>query len=226
MKRLLLFALLGLLLLPESATAQKRRRATPITMGLTFGVKAGAAFTNVAGGTGKSGAFTRSYDLRVNPVGGALVNYRFTPELSIQAEALYAPRGTDIQEELGAKRQKIEFKIGYVDIPLLIKYNAKIFYVEAGGVASLMTNAKQDFEIDQQDGPIADVNPLDIGYALGLGIEMPQGGFFGVRYVRGIGALGKGGSALMRDELLENTAIQLTGGFIFNHSSSRRSKRR
>jgi hypothetical protein len=230
MKRLLLIGLLGLLLLPESAFAQKRRsRQAPIKMGLTVGLKGGIASTNTVGGTGKRGAFTRTYNSRIQPVIGGLLNYRFTQQMSLQVEALYASRGTKAVEtntlSTPNTSEDITFSLGYADVPVLFKYNAKIFYIEAGGVASLLTSSSVDYEVTNLDGPIDGVNSLDIGYTIGAGIELPQGAIFGLRYVRGTSALGIGG-ALVGGEELENSALQITGGYIFGHSGGGRGRRR
>ena len=225
MKRLLLVALLGLFLVPDQAHAQRRRgRATPIRMGLTFGIKAGGAYTNMANYVQPPNGIVKTYDGRFNLVGGGLVNYRFTQQLSLQLEALYAPRGTDQLEESSPRRETI-FKLGYVDIPLMLKFNAKIFYIEAGGVGSLLTSANSETIAPKKNERVIGLDALDAGYAIGIGIEVPNGAFGGVRYVRSSGSIGAGG-ALVGNQDLENSSVQITAGFIFNHSGSGGRRRR
>ena len=225
MKRLLLVALLGLVLSPELAHAQRRGRAKPIKLGLTFGAKAGLASTNITGGK-QTGTVAVAFEQKVLPVVGALANFRFTPQLSIQLEALYAPRGCTRQIVFpGGTRQEDKVRLNYVDVPVLLKFNQKIFYVELGGVGSVLTSDK----LTNANGKIIGkglVNTLDIAYALGAGVELEQGAFFGLRYVRSTSTIGQGSNLYSYIDGLENTAIQLTGGYIFGHSGGRGRGRR
>lgn len=221
MKRLLLVALLGLCLVSESAHAQRGRRSAPLKLGMTFGVKAGGAYVNIKGYDAGSLPPNQIdlYEGRFELVAGALANYRFTAQLSAQVEALYAPRGSNRFAALRNGREE-QFELTYVDIPILAKYNHKIIYVEAGGVASLLLDAKVNAPAIKRVDPVTDLNSLDLGFALGAGVELPNGAIFGARFVRSTASIGKGGF-LVGGQSLENSAIQVTGGYIFNHTTRR-----
>ena len=228
MKKLLFLALLGLFLLPDHAHAQRRKRQASARLGATFGVKLGASYSNIVGYQklpSDSSNFTRSYEGRFGITGGVLANYRFTDQLSLQGEVLYAPRGAKVLTGVGSTRVEEVFKLTYVDIPVLLKYNAKIFYVEAGGVVSPLLSSKYD-EVSKKrvTNEVDGIKTLDIGYTLGVGVEMPQGGIFGVRYIRSSSAIGAGGP-LAGPYTLENSSFQITGGYIFNHSAGRGRRR-
>ncbi len=232
MKRLLLVALLGLFLLPEQAQAQRRnRRSAPIRMGVTFGVKGGAAFTSLVGGVTEANRPVRKYTVSTKPVVGGLVNYRFTQQLSVQSEILFAPRGSKYSETLVVSPIKTtvtnwKATFTYVDVPVLFKFNAKIFYVEGGAVLSALLSDELE-NTDNTKLTFADqVNGLDVGYCIGAGVEHPSGGIFGVRFVRSSSSIGREAAPLFAgNQGMENQAIQVTGGFIFNHSGGGRRRR-
>ncbi len=227
MKRLLLIAFLGLSLIPELAHAQKRRggRGGPqLPLGLTFGAKLGGSYSTFVGADATFLAQPQQFEGRVGPVGGGLVNFRFTQQLSVQVEALYAPRGATRFLGTGAARKETKFSFTYFDVPVLAKFNAKIFYLEAGVVPSFLLSGMEK-KPDVPAITTTGVSGLDIGYGLGLGIEAPIGAIFGIRYVRSTSSIGQGGT-LVGKQALENSSVQVTGGYIFNHVSSGRGRKR
>ncbi|MBC7449071.1 MAG: PorT family protein [Hymenobacteraceae bacterium] len=226
MKRLLFIALLGLSLIPELAYAQRRGRGrTPaISLGFTFGAKLGGAFSNFAGYDAVYKGQPQSYAGRFGPTGGGLVNYRFTQQISVQAEGMYTPRGANQSLGKSTGLKETVFKLNYFDLPLLGKFNAKIFYFEAGVVpAFLLSESATKDGVKQTES--TGLKGLDIGYTIGGGIEVPIGAIFGIRYVRSTSAIGQGG-LLVGGQALENSVVQVTGGYIFNHASSGRGRRR
>jgi Outer membrane protein beta-barrel domain len=234
MKRLLLTAVLGCLLIPQLAHAQSRRgrRATPIAMGATFGFKLGGSFSNITGTDTKIadfGSTAISYNSKIGLVAGGLANYRFTPELSAQVEALYTNRGTvrKLTYANGVRRDE-KITLTYVDVPLLFKFNAKIFYVEIGPVGSFLLSYNSKIEETGNGGtsnPVDLIKPdsfnsIDTGGAIGAGVEVPNGTFFGVRYIKGFGSIGTS-TGTFAGRTLENSSVQVTGGYIFNHTARR-----
>ena len=223
MKRLLLIALLGFVLSPELVHAQKRRRAQAATTGLTFGAKLGVAATNITNVTQKPGYPDVTFNSRIAPVVGGLANFRFTPQISVQAEVLYAPRNSTRLIPKGIPTES-QVDLTYIDLPALIKFNAKIFYLEVGGVASVLASDK--LTVAKKVIAKKLVNPLDLGYTLGGGVELESGAIFGARYVRSASSIGLAGPLFAGVDGLENSSLQFTGGYIFNHSSSGGRRRR
>mgnify|MGYP002776991692 CR=1 FL=1 len=225
MKRFLLIALLGLLFLPENAVAQRRKRPQPVKLGMTYGFKLGANFASMPGFAAEASGNKQSFSQRIGPVGGGLLNYRFTSLLSMQLEALYSPRGTKITTtgiSSGRVTEEV-IKLTYVDVPVLLKANAKVFYGEAGIVPSLLVDQKYAETTVKRESTPNDVKSLDVGFGIGAGIEAPQGAFFGVRYVRSTSAIGQGGIFnQLGGKDVENSVVQVTGGYIFGKSTGRR----
>lgn len=228
MKKLLLLCLLGLLLLPELGHAQRRRsRTTPLKMGITYGFKAGLSYSGFGGkGTDEPGPFGNKFDYsgRAGLVAGGLLNYRFQPELSLQVEVLYTQRGLTRTGSGGIAPYSDQIKTTYVDLPVLIKLNKSFIYLEAGASIGVLLTA----EAGKPGGStFVDVSPqfnsTDFGGILGAGLELPNGIIAGIRYVRGFQAIGskESGALQLTNKGINNYSFQVTGGYIFNHTSRR-----
>lgn len=237
MKHTFLFCLLLVLMLgPQDSQAQRRggRRAKPLTKGMTYGFKLGGAFSTLGGTGTKAAGFevpgldvAVEYKWKTGLVAGGLLNYRFSPEGSIQFELLYANRGFERVFTVGSTANDPEIvKANYVDIPVLFKGNMKVFYGEVGVVGSVLTSGK----ITQNKKEVAvglseQMNAYDVGGAIGAGVEAPGGVIFGLRYIRGFVDVGKNSDPplrLKRTVGLNNSSVQVTAGYIFNHQSGRR----
>lgn len=235
MKRLLLVALLGFVLLPGLAHAQKKKRTAQLSLGLTYGAKGGLSFSKFANYKPNPGYNTLAFQSRAGLLLGGLVNYRMSQQLSIQVEALYSQRGTSYTSI--APRAKDantgKVRLTYIDFPGLVKINQKIFYAEVGGVASYLISGKLQNSKGKNVG-VAPANALDLSYAFGGGIELPQGYTLGVRYVRSAATIAKVGP--LRNAVLiggaggeqdfENASFNITGGYIFSHVQQRGRRRR
>ncbi len=248
MKKLLLCCLLGLLLLPEAGHAQRRRqsRTSPLSMGLTFGLKGGLNYANFAGeGTKEAGRLGAELTYSGQPglLIGGLVNYRIAPQLSFQAEVLYTARGTNRAGSAQVSptvrfEQDEKIRLSYVDVPLLVKYNASFLYLEGGLVPGfLLSGTAATSGITSVTGGTTttsgsstefkdfqtEFNSVELGLGFGAGIEVPAGLIIGLRYVRGFQNVGSKESPalLLTNKGLNNQSIQATAGYIFNHSSRR-----
>lgn len=248
MKRLLLvtFLLSCSLLGSFNAIAQKKRAAF-LTMGPTFGLKAGIGITNLAGtdiarpiGPGRGLNMVTTLSSKIGIVGGAMFNYRFTPLLSFQAEALFSGRGFIAKSvnKLTSDRRNYNVSLQYAEIPLLLKVNAKIFYLEGGVVPSVLVASTFDEELKPATGSsstkeaqdLPGINSFEVCWAIGGGVELNEGFVLGLRYVRGSSSVGAktGGGASnvnLTDRSLVNTSTQITAGYIFNHSYGRGRRR-
>lgn len=247
MKRFLLAALLLSCSLTSSfnALAQKKRQQATLSMGPTFGIKGGIGSSSLAGTIEKSGSpgigpsMTKTtLSSKIGVVIGGLFNYRFTPQLSIQAEALYAGRGfiAKSANPLGDRRD-YNASLQYVEVPLMGKLNANIFFLEAGVVPSLLVAATFDKDATPANGTkttekgkeLTGINSFDGCWALGGGFELTQGGFLSLRYVHGSSSISdksKPDSELnLKGRSLVNASLQITAGYIFNHSYGRGRRR-
>jgi hypothetical protein len=146
--------------------------------GVHFGVKAGASLTTYAGkGTDTFNNLTRFH-------GGLVLNKALTNDgsFSLQPELLYSQKGAEVEQSGSRFSSKLE----YLDLPLLARFNAGGFFVEAGPQLGYLLSHDSRFT-----GPAQSVKyrKLDFRYAAGLGYQLESGLNAGVRYNGGLSDL-------------------------------------
>jgi hypothetical protein len=163
MKKLLFAA--ALLLSVQSAFAQS----------FSIGPKAGLNISNYTGGDIESDALV-GYHL------GGIINYGFGNVFSIQPEVLFSTQGAKVDRN----GNKSDFKISYVNVPVMLKFKAKGgFYVEFGPQVGFRTSS------DVPDQTINNfAKNLDLAAAGGIGYQSPIGLGVGVRYIAGLSKVG------------------------------------
>lgn len=137
--------------------------------GLSFGVKGGLnVATQDLSGTGDE----VSADPRFGLVAGGFVRMPLASWLGVQAEGLYAEKGSRIKVA-GAESTLI---VDYIDVPVLARVRlAHLFFVEGGASMGFRLRAKARArfsgateEIDMSDS----VQRFDLGVAMGGGVEL------------------------------------------------------
>lgn len=184
MKRLLcVLAIAGLALLAGTATAQESGL-------IAKGIKAGLGMYKF---TGDDVEFEGvSPDLKMGIAGGGFLTFALGPNFALQPELLYVMKGAKYEEG----GDKATFKLNYLDIPVLFKYRfptagntrPNLF---AGPVASIKMSAKLKMEADgdEAESDVDDIKSLDLGVAIGGGIDFATASStigFDVRYTMGM----------------------------------------
>ena len=106
----------------------------------TFGVKAGASLTSFTGADAKLLAnFLGSKDIanKFGAHGGLVANFAFSDALSVQPEVLFSMKGAKFSDN-----DKLKYNLNYVDIPVMVQYNADGLFFEAGPQLGILTTAK------------------------------------------------------------------------------------
>lgn len=164
---------------------------------ISFGAKGGLNLSNFSG--------NHPWDKKMKPgfhIGG-LVHIPVAKQLSVQPELQYSSEGS----KLNAKN----YNLGYINIPVLLKYtHASGFYGEAGPQIAFMMAAKYD-GADVKSG----LNKTNIGIGFGLGYTMESGFGFGARYNIGFTNILKGSVELIPN----NIGIGLHYIFSSSHSA-------
>jgi len=190
-----------------------------------IGVKLGANLTNLAGDLQDED----NYQNKLGLVGGITYNIPLSSDnfISIQPELLYSQKGfkrADISYNDPATGQQVtqEGKVNYsyLDLPILFKINAGPVFFEAGPQVSYLLSIKDNTEltvngIDFESYVRQDKDALaefEIGYAAGVGVQIPMGLTLNVRYNGSVSALAKDDNG---DELANarNSVYQATIGF-------------
>ncbi|MBD2768737.1 PorT family protein [Hymenobacter sp. BT664] len=163
----------------------------------SFGVKAGASLTTLTG----SGSENVANKIGFN--GGLLANVRFGDALAIQPEVLFSMKGSQFKDD-----SKYKTNLSYIDIPVLLQYNADGLFFEAGPQLGILASAKFT-NGDESEDIKKGIETIDFGYAVGLGYKLESGPMFGLRYNGGITNINK------ETDKVRNSAFQLYAGFMF-----------
>lgn len=148
---------------------------------IKYGVKAGANFYKVTG----EEDFEASRKTKVGLAGGAFVNFSLSETFSVQPELLYSQEGNKQKEG----DESANLKLNYINIPVLLQYNASGFYGETGPQVGFLTSAKIKYEMggEEETTDVKDAfKSINFSWAVGLGYRLSNGLGIGARYNIGI----------------------------------------
>jgi hypothetical protein len=165
--------------------------------GLSGGLKAGVNFANQKvefdGGSLSADALTSFH------VGGYLT-FGVSEKFGVQPELLL--------NMVGSKSDDIESKATYISVPVLAKFSpAPIFNIHVGPQFGFLMSAKTDGE-DVKDS----YKGLDLGAAIGAGVDLPMGLNFTARYVLGLSNIADMGDD-SGDYKVKNNVFQISVGY-------------
>lgn len=195
--------LLTLALLAGTALAAQAQ-----TQRVHFGLKAGVCFAKFGGDDVLDA--NRS---RVGLSGGALAEVTVAEHWAVQPELLYTAKGSKIS--YGGNIDSYQ-RLGYLDVPVMVKYKIPHFFVEAGPQLGVLLHAK--YELNNTTGSTEDNNKdqfrgTELGYALGLGVQDTNGLLLGVRYNGGLTRIAADNAA--DDAGVRNSAVHIYVGYVF-----------
>lgn len=192
-----------------------------------IGVKLGANLTNLAGDLQDEDNFQN----KLGFVGGLTYNIPLSSDnfVSIQPELLYSQKGYKradytVTNTTTGQQLRYEGKVNYsyLDLPILLKINAGPVFFEAGPQFSYLLGIKDNTEVTDVASGVdfesySPVNKdalaeFEIGYAAGVGVQIPMGLTLNLRYNGSVSALAKDDNG---DELANarNSVYQATIGF-------------
>lgn len=96
----------------SSAAEAQSVQDSPISWGIKGGVNVATMY----------GDEVHDADVRAGFTGGLFLNYRFTPNWSIQPEVLFSMKGADLDQGLTGEDGGADYEFGYLEIPILAKY--------------------------------------------------------------------------------------------------------
>lgn len=172
----------------------------------TFGVKVGGSLTNITGTAG--GKSIEDNANKFGAHGGLVANFSFGDALSVQPELLFSMKGTQ-----DSKESKYKLNLNYIDIPVMVQYNAGGLFFEAGPQLGILASAKATDGTNDTDVKSV-LNTVDFGYAVGLGYKVESGPMVGLRYNGGLTNLIKNAD-VAKDNTWHNSAFQLYVGYMF-----------
>jgi len=146
--------------------------------GFQIGVKAGANISNFTGGSFDS----LGKKALVSYHAGAFIRFKFGNNLALQPEVVFSSQGAQLKYQGSEK----DFKIGYVNIPILLQYEMNSgFYLEAGPQFGFKVDENLPYETTENFAKSS-----DIAIALGLGYHSHIGLGIDARYNIGVSQVG------------------------------------
>jgi len=166
--------------------------------GLSGGVKAGL---NMANQTFKGDGYASSPSFLPSLHGGGYLTAMFSERLGVQPEVLFSGQG--------AKSGNAKYKLGYIAIPVLVRFNVnQLLSFHAGPQFSVLTSAKYDNGATEQD--IKDqVKGTDLSVAFGTTVDLPMKLNFTFRFIKGLSDINDTGSSVAQ----RNYNLQLSVGY-------------
>ncbi|MCI1187743.1 PorT family protein [Hymenobacter sp. DH14] len=166
-----------------------------------IGLKAGGSLTNM------SGSDVSSTSSKFGFHGGLVANLAFGDALSLQPEVLFSMKGYQDPDN-----SKNKVNLNYIDVPVMLQYNADGLFFEAGPQLGFLASAKVTDGTNDMDIKEA-FKSVDFGYAVGLGYKLETGPMLGLRYNGGITSAFK--DVAGKTVNARNSAFQLYVGYMF-----------
>ena len=168
---------------------------------MTFGLKAGI---NLADQDYKSDGFEISPDSRVAFHAGVFMTYMFNDRIGVQPELLYNQEGSKWK----MSGSKSTVKMDYVSLPILARFQPiEIFNIHAGPQFSYRVNAESGGE-DLDD----ETEDIEIGAAVGVGLDLNVGFGLTVRYVFGLSDAFDASDVTVKNNVLQASITYRFGG--------------
>jgi hypothetical protein len=155
--------------------------------GAAFGIKAGANFANIkytVDGDSESG------DMKIGFHVGGFANIPLGETFAFQPELVFSQEGA--KQEIQGIDEDAKVNLSYLNVPLLLQYNASGFFAETGPQVGFLIGAKAKFD-DEDTDVKDDFETINLSWAVGLGFKSASGLGFGARYNLGLSNLAKDG---------------------------------
>lgn len=168
--------------------------------GTSFGIKAGANFANLKA---TSGDDDESMDMKIGFHVGGFVNVPIGETFAFQPELVFSQEGA--KQDVGLD-DDLKLNLTYLNVPVLLQYNASGFFAETGPQIGFLMGAKA--KVGDEDEDVKDsFESINFSWAVGLGFKTASGLGFGARYNLGISNLAKDGDD---DNKLKGNVIQVS----------------
>ncbi len=179
---------------------------------ISFGLKAGLNLTNMHS---SNSDFNNAVSGRTAFHVGAVAEFAFSDQFSLQPEVLYTSLGSDIDYGSESRVSDTQKSIigNYLAIPVMVKYYvADGFSLEAGPQIGFLLSAKAKTGSQELDAKDA-FESTDFSAVFGAGYKMENGLFFNARYGLGLSNISK---EVSDGDWVKNNVFQFSVGFMFN----------
>lgn len=155
----------------EKSYSQGQIQQDPITFGVNTGLTVSDIWGDDVGGT----------DVRAGFTGGLFMNYRFNPNFSIQPEANFVMKHSQVDAGVLGENEKTKYLFNYLEIPVLLKG-----HLPTGSVVTPNIYAGPALAFNLSDDDVEDLRSVDFGFAFGGGFDIYHTIMLDLRYTLGV----------------------------------------
>lgn len=154
-----------------------------------FGVKAGMTLSNM-----KSSQSGISINLgnKVGYYAGGFADIKTSGNFSVQPEAYYSFIGAKFKGSIIGQNLSVTEDLGYINIPVLLKYNDKNFSILIGPQIGFLLSAKEKLDSVKTQDVKDEFKSVDIAGIIGASYTLKNGFGLDARYQLGFANVGKG----------------------------------
>lgn len=171
LKNIILFTFLSISIYTKIFAQEKKEK-------FQFGLKGGINFAELVGKDANPDT-----DHKVGFSFGIFFNYKLPKNFKLQPEVIWSMQGQKTEDEG-------RYKISYVNIPIMFKWNKEKFYTEFGPQIGLLTiNSSKSVPEEMR---LENFETFDLSLNVGIGYEIGEDWAIGVRYIQGLTNLVEG----------------------------------
>ncbi|MHC2992876.1 hypothetical protein OB13_15290 [Pontibacter sp. HJ8] len=184
-----------------------------------LGIKGGATYATFKGEDSDHNKY------RIGYTGGLFLQRHIGNMVGVQVEALYTSKGGRREVTSNGNLIADEFRLNYIDVPVLLHLSASGVFVDLGPQVSFIAGAKHIREVTSDSGNKSVItksgytdNPytVDFGYVGTVGYRAGNGVGLEVRYTGGLKKVDDEGSYQGVDR--RNSAFSLMLSYLLGHS--------
>ncbi len=169
--------------------------------GLKLGLKAGGNYASVTGDVTDA-----KYKFGFHA--GGFLDYGISDFVSIRPELLFSMKGYEAATPLG----DAEVSLNYLDLPILARINADGLFFEGGPTLGYLLSSSMEIGGKSLDGDDDGMAKFELGYAAGLGYQLPTGLGIGLRYQGGITSIFDDSDGKARNSVFQLSLSYTLGG--------------
>jgi hypothetical protein len=177
----------------------------------SFGLKGGITAANIKESVG---SLNISLDSKIGFYAGAFADISVSDNIGIQPELFYSLLGAKAKATGGEGGGKLD--LGYISLPVLVKYKNQGFSVFLGPQISYLLSAKSSDDGSSSSEDIKDeLKSTEIAGVIGAGYTLTNGFGFDARYQLGLSNISKNSDDDV-DATIKNNAFLVGVHYFFN----------
>lgn len=176
--------------------------------GGSIGVKGGLNLSTITGKNDFDFAAKLAYHL------GFMFESTVSESVSLQPEILFSSQGANEQSSY----EDLEFRLNYVNVPILIKYYvSEGFSIDGGAQLGVLVAAKQSYHSSKDIDIKTNFSDTDYGLLIGTSYKFINKINLSARYNFGLKDISNSNYSFFNNGNIKNGVFQLSLGYYFNN---------